>query len=369
MKKKVLILGNHEIVIYNFRKELIKRLLKDGYEVHLSFPLGSRVSYFEDLGCHFIETKVERHGVNPIKDIKLLIHYLRIIKEIKPDFILTYTIKPNIYGGLAARLMKKNYITNITGIGKTFQINNILKKFIVCLYKLSLKNAQIIFFQNSENKNIFKQNKIFAKDEFILPGSGVNVLEYDYIPKKLEGEINFLYIGRIMKDKGIEEYLYAANKLKKKNLNCNFHIIGFFEEENYKEIINEYQKKNIVKYHGFQTNVKDYIIKSDCIVNPSHHEGMSNVLLEAGAIGRALIASDISGCKEIIDDSVNGYTFEVKNKEDLFDKLNKFSELNRNEIENMFIASRNKIELEFDRNIIIDSYLKIINKAKKMGEL
>lgn len=362
MKKKILILGNHEIVIYNFRKELIERLLKENNEVYLSFPKGVRGEYFEDLGCHFIETKIERHGINPMKDIALLINYMRMIKTIKPDFVLTYTIKPNIYGGLAARIMKKNYITNITGIGKTFQNNDILKKFIVSLYKISLKNAQMIFFQNSENREVFKTNKIFAKDEEVLPGSGVNLLEYDFSPKKLGDEINFLYIGRIMKDKGIEEYLYAANRLKKQNLKCNFHIIGFFEEEKYREIINLYEEKNIVNYHGFQDDVKKYIMRSDCIVNPSHHEGMSNVLLEAGAIGRALIATNISGCKEIIEDSVNGYTFEVKNKESLFEKLVKFSNLTRKEKENMSLASRKKMELEFDRNIIINNYLKLINK-------
>lgn len=362
MKKKILVLGNHEIVIYNFRKELIEKLLRDDYEVYVSFPRGVRVKYFEDLGCHFIETKIERHGINPIKDMGLLINYIRMIKKIEPDFVLTYTIKPNIYGGLASRIMKKNYISNITGIGKTFQSNNILKKFIVSLYRISLKNAQMIFFQNSENRKIFKLNKIFAKDEEVLPGSGVNLLEYNFVPKKIGEEINFLYIGRIMKDKGIEEYLYAANRLKKQNLKCNFHIIGFFEEEKYRELIKHYQEKNIVNYHGFQEDVKKYIMKSDCIVNPSHHEGMSNVLLEAGAIGRALIASNISGCKEIIEDSINGYTFEVKNKESLFDKLDKFSKLNRIEIENMSLASRKKIESEFDRNIIIDNYLKLINK-------
>lgn len=361
MKKKILILGNHEIVIYNFRKELIERLLKEDYEIYLSFPKGNKAKYFEDLGCHFIETKIERHGVNPIRDINLLIKYVKLIKEIHPDFILTYTIKPNIYGGLAARITKKKYITNITGIGKTFQRDNLLKKFIVLLYRISLKNAQMIFFQNLENCNIFKSNKIFGKNERVLPGSGVNLLEYDFSPKKIGEEINFLYIGRIMKDKGIEEYLYAANKLKKQNPKCNFHIIGFFEEEKYKQIINNYQEKNIISYHGFQNNVKKYIIKSDCIVNPSHHEGMSNVLLEAGATGRALIASDISGCKEIIEDNTNGYIFEMKNKESLFDKLDKFSKLNIYEIENMFLASRKKIEKEFDRDIVINSYLKVIN--------
>lgn len=362
MKKRILILGNHEIVIYNFRKELIERLLKEDYEIYLSFPKGSRTKYFEDLGCHFIETKIERHGINPIRDINLLINYLRIIMKINPDFVLTYTIKPNIYGGLAARIMKKKYITNVTGIGKTFQKNNILKKIIVSLYRISLKNAQMIFFQNLENRNIFNSNKIFGKNESILPGSGVNLSEYNFTPKEIEGKINFLYIGRIMKDKGIEEYLYASNKLKKQKPNCNFHIIGFFEEEKYKEIINEYQEKGIISYHGFQNDVKKYIIKSDCIVNPSHHEGMSNVLLEGGAIGRVLIASNISGCKEIVQDSLNGYTFEVKNKESLFDKLEKFSNLSRKEIENMSLSSRKKIESEFDRNIIIDSYLKIFNK-------
>lgn len=362
MKKKVLILVNHEITIFNFRKELIERLIEEGYDVYLSFPRGERIPYFEKLGCHYIETNVDRHGINPLTDFKLIINYVKIIRNINPDVILTYTIKPNIYGGLVARLLNKKHIANITGIGTSLQEDNIVKKIIVFLYKVSLKNTNMLYFQNSENKNIFLENKIKSKNEKVLPGSGVNIEEFSYKPMKVKNEINFIFIGRVMRDKGIEEYLYAASQLKQQQQQCNFHIIGFFEDENYKKIIHEYQEKGIVNYHGFQNNVKTYIENCDCIVNPSYHEGMSNVLLEGGAIGRPLIASNISGCREIIEDSVNGFLFEPKNKYDLLEKMEKFSVLSEKKKLDMSLKSREKIKKEFNRDIVVNDYMENINK-------
>lgn len=362
MEKKVLVLVNHEITIFNFRRELIEKLIDEHYEVYITFPKGEKVPYFEELGCHYIETKVDRHGINPLVDFKLIVSYIKLMKSVKPDVVLTYTIKPNIYGGIVTRLLNKNQIANVTGIGTSFQENNIIKKIIVFLYKLSFKKTNILYFQNIENENIFLKNKIKAKKQRVLPGSGVNIKEFTYKPLKMKDEIDFIFIGRIMKDKGIEEYLYASKELKKIYQHCNFHIIGFFEDEKYKSMITDYEKRGIIKYHGFQKNVKKFIENSDCIVNPSYHEGMSNVLLEAGAMGRPLIASNISGCKEIIEESINGFLFEPKNKYDLLKKMKYFTELSEEEKDSMSLKSRKKIENEFNRDIIISDYMKNIKK-------
>lgn len=357
--KKILILANSDIGLYNFRKEIIQGLIDEDYEVHISLPNGPHIKKLIDIGCIFHETLVDRRGVNPLVDLKLIFNYLKIIKSIKPHLILTYTIKPNLYGGLVSRILNFKYATNITGIGTVFQKESILKKIIVLLYRFSLKNSEVLVFQNSENLLVFQNNKIKGKNTTLVPGSGVNLVDFPYTPIIKKTEINFLFIGRLMKEKGINEYLYVAKEMQYEE--AKFHIVGPIEEPSFEKIIQQYNAEEIIMYHGFQKDVKKFIKKSDCLINPSHHEGMSNVLLEAGSIGRPLIASNISGCKEIIDDSINGYLFNVKDEENLLKVVKKFLKLTNVELEKMSKASRRKIEVEFDRNIIIKEYIDFTN--------
>lgn len=360
--KKVLILANNDIGLYNFRKEIIKKLIESGYSVYVSLPQGERIQDLIDMGCIYYETPIDRRGMNLIKDLKLLILYEKIVKEIDPDVILSYTIKPNIYGGLIARLKKKKYIANITGIGSVFQAENLIKKVISFLYRFSLKKAEFVFFQNQENMDIFEGNKIRGKKKLLIPGSGVNI--HQFLPIAIDQEkesLDFIFIGRIMKEKGIEEYLYAAKKIKEEYKYCKFHIIGSMEELEYEKVLRKYVEEKIIIYHGFDKDIQKYINNSDCVVLPSYHEGMSNVLLESGASARPLIASNISGCKEIIDENSNGYTFKVGDKEDLVKKINQFISLNKDERKCMGQKSRKKIENEFDRTIIVSKYKVVID--------
>ncbi|MDN3439759.1 glycosyltransferase family 4 protein [Planococcus sp. APC 3900] len=334
MKKKVLLLGNHGFVIYNFRKELIQRLLNEGYEVYISLPYDEKVDIMISWGCKFVETNVDRRGTNPATDLKLVGHYVKILKDIKPDVVLTYTIKPNLYGGIACRILNIPCINNITGLGSGFSGNPALKFLLTNLYKVGLKKSKCVFFQNTEDMNTLVKNNIVKGPYKLIPGSGVNLNEYKFVKYPPDGRVKFVFIGRIMRDKGIDQYLEAAKVIKKKYPEVNFDIIGFIEksQSHYNNLINQYESEGFVNYLGYQSNVKPFIEEVNCLIQPSHGgEGLSNVLLETAATGRSLIASNIPGCRETIDEGRNGYTFEKKNTQSLIEKIEKFINLTYSE--------------------------------------
>ncbi|WP_323678969.1 glycosyltransferase family 4 protein [Exiguobacterium indicum] len=368
-KKRVMLLGNHAFVIYNFRKELIQRLLKDGYEVYLSMPYDDeKVPLMESWGCKFIETNVDRRGTNFINDFKLINFYFNIIKKYSPDVVLTYTIKPNLYGGIACSLLKIPYISNITGLGSGFKNDNILKRILILLYKIGLKKSSQVFFQNSSDKNELMQYNVIKNKYEVLPGSGVNLSEYQIKNLPFDNQISFVFIGRIMKDKGIYEYLEAAKTVNRLGYpNVKFNVVGFIEptEKELIEKLNIMNNNKIINYLGYQSNVKPYIENAHCLVQPSHGgEGLSNVLLEAGAMGRPLIASDIPGCRETIIEGLNGYLFKAKDKEGLVEKVLKMINLTEKELSLMGLESRKKIEKEFDRKVVVERYIKEIKKIE-----
>lgn len=361
MGKKILILSNHFITLYNFRRELIDKLIKDGNKVYISIPNSDENEYFSKIGCEIIETDVDRRGINPVKDFKLILKYIKIMKDVSPDIIFSYTIKPNIYGCIASNILKYKQISNITGTGATFLNENLISYIVKILYRMSIKNSYKVFFQNSGDKDYFIKNKMIKDNWGLLPGSGVNLSEYEFCDLPLSDEINFIFIGRVMKVKGIDEYLECAREIKENYKNANFYIAGFIEEEEYNEIIQEYHEKEIINYLGFQKDVKSWIKKCHCTVLPSHGgEGVPNVLLESAAMGRICIASKISGSKDVIDDNVTGYLFGIGNLEDLINKVRKFLDLEYKDKNHMGIAGRRKVEREFDRKIVINTYYKEI---------
>ncbi|BCC14778.1 TPA: glycosyltransferase family 4 protein [Bacillus cereus] len=365
MNKKVLLLGNHGFVIYNFRKELIQELLREGYEVYISLPKDEKVDKMIEWGCKFVETNVDRRGTNPITDFKLVAHYIKILKEIKPDVVLTYTIKPNLYGGLACRLLNIPCINNITGLGSGFSKSALLKTFLSTLYKVSLKKSYCVFFQNTEDMRMLVDRNIIKGHYELIPGSGVNLEEYKFKDFPEEDVLRFIFIGRIMKDKGIDQYLEAAKIIKTKYPDTQFNVIGFVEktQPHYNDMINQLQNEGFITYLGYQSDVKPFVKEAHCLIQASHGgEGLSNVLLEAAATGRALIASNIPGCRETISENQNGYTFEAKNTSSLVKQIEKFICLTDVERKQMGINSREKIEKEFDRNIVIKAYMNKIDQ-------
>ena len=359
--KRILFLANHFITLYSFRKELIKQLLEDGHEVIISLPPDSENSYFSDLGCKILITPIDRRGVNPIKDIKLIRAYKKIIKDNNPDIIFSYTIKPNIYGCLAHR-NKYKQVCNITGTGATFLRKSVVSRICIELYRLSVKHSYKVFFQNSGDRDFFIRNRMIGDNYELLPGSGCNIEEHPYVPMNDEGVIRFLFIGRVMKLKGIDEYLEAASVIREKYQNTEFYIAGWNEEDVYKRIISEYEEKKVIHYLGFRKDISNWMAKCDCTILPSHGgEGIPNVLLESASTGRACIGTDIYGIRDVIEDSVTGYLFDNGNAKDLAEKIETFIKLSFEEKEAMGKAGRAKVERDFDRRIVIQKYLDEVN--------
>jgi galacturonosyltransferase len=338
-------------------------LLDEGYEVHITLPYGEKVKLLEEMGCIYTESPLDRRGMNPITDFKLIQAYYRLLRRIKPDVVLSYTIKPNIYGGFLCRILKIPFIANVTGLGTAVGNESILQKVLVTLYKSAFKKAECVFFQNESNKVFFIDHGISLKRYKVLPGSGINTNEFSYqeYPKD-DNAIRFLFVGRIMKDKGIEELFEAAKRIKDEHMNVQFDALGFCEDE-YKDKIETLQEKEIITFHGVKDTVREYLKNSHAVIHPTYHEGMSNVLLEAAATGRPVLASNIPGCREIFDEGISGFGFEPKNIESLTQAILKFIKLPNQEKLTMGEEGRKKIEREFDRSIVVDAYLNEINRV------
>ena len=356
--KKVLILANSSGGLYDFRNELVLELLKE-YEVYVSVPDETAVDKLNEEGCQVIHTEINRRGMNPIQDMGLFFAYWKLIGKIKPDVILTYTIKPNIYGGFCARLKKVPYIVNITGLGTTFERGGMLQKIVVTMYRMALKKAACVFFQNEKNRQIFVDNKIKGKKDRRVNGSGVNLEAHPYEAYPGSEKPHFLFVGRLMKEKGIEEYLSSAKKYA--NL-AEFDIIGFCEEA-YEKEVEELEKEGVVHFHGFRTDVNSFYKKADAIIIASYHEGMSNVLLEAAATGRPVLATNINGCKEAVEDGQTGLLFEPRSGQALEEAIGRFLAMPIAEREQMGKNARAKMEQEFNRKHVVMAYIEEIKKV------
>lgn len=356
--KKVLILANSSSGLYGFRNELVTELLKK-YEVYVSLPDETNNKELAEEGCKVIHTPINRRGVNPTEDLKLYFAYRKLLKTIKPDVVLTYTIKPNVYGGFACKVGKVPCIANITGLGTALQNGGILAFVTKTMYKVGLKGANAIFVQNSANKEFFEKNKLTKKELRLLPGSGVNPQRFSVL--EWPGEKNeFVFISRVMKDKGIEEYLQCAENIRKEYPDTVFHILGYCDEKGYEERLKALNEAGTIVYHGNVKDVRQYLKDYKCIIHPSYHEGMSNVCLEAAASGRAVITTDVPGCRETVVDGVSGYSVKVKDADALTDAVRRFIALPESEKKAMGAAGRKHIEENFDRQIIVDAYMEQI---------
>ena len=354
---KVLILANDADGLYCFRRELLQALIAQKHEVYISVPDDPGVELMRQMGCHFCPTDMDRRGTNPAQDLKLILHYLKILKQIKPDMVFTYTIKPNVYGGLACALSGVSYAPNITGLGTAVENGGILQKITLMLYRFGLRKAQRVFFQNQANQKFMLDRKIVRGAYTLLPGSGVNLERFSLLPYPNEDtNIRFLFIGRVMRDKGVGELLSAASTIKAKYADVCFDIVGGYDEDFTREIEGAVAE-NIVIYHGSQSDVRPFIEKAQCIVLPSYHEGMANVLLEGAASGRPVIATRVPGCIETFDENISGLGCDVKSAQSLADAMETFINMPYEQRKSMGLSGRSKVEREFDRAIVVNAYL------------
>lgn len=352
--KKILILANNAGGLYRFRGMLMNALMGQGYNLFASIPYDDSIPDIQKMGIHIIETNIDRRGINPNKDLKLFFSYLKILKQVKPDFVITYTIKPNVYGGLACRLAHIPYAVNITGLGTAFENGGMLKRIVTVMNKVACKKAKVVFFENEENRQVFIREKIVKENKaHRLNGAGVNLEKYQVTEYPEGDKIKFLFMGRVMAEKGINELFEAMKKLIADGVNCELDVLGGYEED-YKGKIEKYEAEGWLHYHGYQKDVRPFIEKCHCFVLPSWHEGMANTNLESAASGRPIITSNIPGCMEEVIDGVSGFLAERKNAEDLYRVMKEFVELPYEEKKAMGLAGRKHMEEVFDKKKVVE---------------
>ena len=342
---KIAILINDTTYAYNLRKEIIQRLVADKHEVYIVGEVLLFKKELKELGCRIVGLKIGRHGTNPLDDFRLMLTYRKILKKLRPDAVLTYNIKPNSYGGMACSMLHIPYYPNITGLGTPVENPGRIQKLAIALYKTGVRKADCVFFQNSENVEFFKSHNMLSPSSRIrlLPGSGVNLETHPMFPYPSDDKIHFLFVARIMKEKGIDIFLAAARQIRSERDDCVFDICGMCDDEKYTHILEEAQKEGIVNYHGQQKDLTPFYRQCSCLLFPSYYpEGMSNVLLEAAASGRPLIVADRSGCREVVDDNVTGFIVPINDEAATIEAVYKFLALTPEEREKMGIEGRKK---------------------------
>lgn len=350
---------NHSYMFYRFRRALAARLLELGHEVVLSTPFVGHEEDLAAMGIRCIETHVDRRGINPVTDLKLLLRYRRLLRLEQPDLVVTYSIKPNIYAGICCRLARIPYCANVQGLGTAFQRKG-LAAFVTGLYRTALKKAKTVFFENRGNAREFVSRKILPEKQItLLPGAGIDLGEYSPVPCPDREMTRFLYLGRIMQEKGIDELFSAMERLRQQRRDVVLDLVGFFDDD-YEARVRELTEAGIAVFHGFQQDPRPFYADADCVVLPSYHEGMSNVLLEAAAVGRPVITSDIHGCREAVEDGVTGLLCQVKDTDSLYEKMAGFAELSHSRRQAMGTAARTKMEQEFDKHRVVQMTLDAI---------
>ncbi len=369
-QQRILILSNHFITLYQFRRELIEQLIAEGFDVLLSLPPCVDNSYFRELGCTVIDSPIDRRGINPIKDLRLLWHYFRLIICLRPAVVLSFTIKPNIYGAIACNRLGVPQVCNVTGTGATFLNRGPLRFLAIQLYRLSVRKTFCVFFQNEGDHQFFRTHAMVKGNDYRIPGSGVNLEQYGLAALPASETVRFLYAGRIMRLKGVDELLAAAAALAKTQAKVEVVLAGFIEEPEYEPRLRDLVQQGVVQYLGFEKDMVSAIRSAHCVILPSHGgEGIPNVLLEAAAMGRPAIVSAIPGSVEAVQDGVNGFHFEAGNAEELLDKMQRFLSLTAAQRELMGLEGRRRVETHFDRRHIIHIYMKTINAILRSNPL
>lgn len=358
--KRILILTNHSFMLWQFRRELIMALLDKEYEVIIGVPFGDHINDFQRIGCKMIDTPLERRGLNPFRDLGLYRQYVRIITEENPDMVITYSIKPNVYGGYACRRLSVPYCVNVQGLGSAFQ-QSLVARLVTKMYKVAVKEAKVVFFENEGNAAYFRKKKITPPEQqCVLRGAGINLEFWAQKPYPKNQRVRFLYLGRLMREKGISELFEACRRLYDEGEEFLLDLVGFFEDE-YKDQVEDLVNRGVAMFHGFQNDARPFYEQADCVVLPSYHEGMSNVLLEAASTGRPVIASFIPGCRETFSFlDRTGLTCRAQDANSLYRAMKFFLGMSWEERMEMGLAGRERMQERFAKEDVVEQTLEAI---------
>jgi len=373
MKKKIAIISNLSWNLYNFRLSLMVAMRDAGYEVIAIAPYDCYSQKIIDAGFEFHDIEMNAQGINPLEDLKTTYAFYKLFKKTSPDVVCQYTIKPNIYGSLVATMFNIKMINNIAGLGTLFIKENAVTKIAKILYKVSQYKADRVFFQNRDDLALFTSEGIVNAEKCdVLPGSGVDTNRFKPQYKEESQNIRFLLIARMIWEKGIGEYVKAAREIKKTHPNVEFCLLGFLDVENPGAIttyeMDKWIDEGVINYLGVSDKVDEVIQSADCVVLPSYYrEGTPKTLLESGSSGKPIITTDNVGCRDVVDDGINGYICEPRSWEDLASKIEKFLALTNEERLEMGKRSRVKMLSEFDEKIVINKYLNLLKNISIMS--
>lgn len=373
-KHLIALLTNNDDDIYCFRKELIEGIIDAGYEMLISCPNGEKFELMKHIEYRYDDPVIDRRGTNIVADAKLFLHYFKLFIKNKPSVVLTYTAKPNVYAGIAAWLLGIPVISNVTGFGSVLNEGGFVQKLVMSLFKFSFRRSACVMFQNSTNMKLAEESGMVKGEHKLIPGSGVNTDRYPLQPYPDGGngksgeKIVFNYIGRILHDKGVDDYIEAAKIIKAEYPETEFNMLGFIEptEMHYKDILADLEEKDIIKYRGSQKDIKPFVTASHATIHPSTYgEGMSNVLLESASSGRPIISTDNPGCQETFIDGETGLLYHGGDVDALCNQIKKFLALPNEERKSMGEKGREYIKANFSRDIVIKAYLEKINSLCK----
>lgn len=366
---KVAIVLNTSWNIFNFRLNFIKSLLSEGHEVHTIAPKDDYTHLLVELGCVHHNVKMDSRGANPIKDSALIIELWSIYRKLRPDVVLHYTIKPNVYGTLAAAMLGIPTINNVCGLGTVFLKDNLVSKIAIALYKVSFRFASKIFFQNPDDLKLFVSKKLVKEEAVdIVPGSGINLRHFQPVSFKRNDTFTFLMVSRLITDKGVVEYVDAIKRLKQQGVKAKFQVLGAMDPEHRRgikvEVVNKWIEEGTFEYLGTTDDVRGYIHAADCVVLPSYREGTPRTLLEAACSAKPIIATDVPGCNHVVENHVNGLLCKLKDAKDLAEKMSQMYSFDNVTLENFGLKGRAKMESQFDEELVINKYLAALKTIK-----
>jgi len=361
--------------IANFRVGLISALQQEGYEVLAIAPADEHVARLKDFGCRFVPLPMDNQGTNIAKDAALFIRYLSILHRERPAAFLGFTIKPNVYGSLAARWLDIPIINNVSGLGTTFIRDNWLTKIVHLLYRTAFTDSHCVFFQNADDCNLFVTSGLVdANRAQLVPGSGIDLSRFSPAVSggsTGSGNCRFLLIARLLFDKGIREFVEAARNVRMARPGTKFDILGFLDVENRTAVrrsdVEQWVADGVINYLGHAIDVRPHIAAADCVVLPSYREGTPRSLLEAAAMGKPIIATDVPGCREVVDDEKTGLLCRARDAADLAAKLIKMNDMDCTHRRVMGAAGRAKMEREFDERLVIGAYLNALKESVRFS--
>lgn len=374
MKPIIALLTNNDDDVYCFRKELIEGLIAEGYDMLISCPDGPKFELMKDISYIYDNPDIDRRGTNPVKDFGLLMHYCKLFKKYRPAVVLTYTAKPNVYASIAAHWMGIPVINNLTGLGSVVNESGLKQKFIMWLFKIAYRKSACMMFQNATNMQVAIDAGMVKGDYKLIPGSGVNTDRYPLQPYPDGGDgktgapVVFNYIGRVLKDKRVDDYIEAAKRIKRNYPQTEFNILGFIEptEMHYEEDLRILGEQGFVMYRGSQKDIKPWVARAHATIHPSTYgEGMSNVLLESASMGRFIITTNNPGCQETLEHEKTGFIYQGGNVDALVETIERFLAIPNETRQKMGEAGRERVKAQFSREFVIKAYKEKINELLK----